>query len=127
MNLIVVDLTNILYQDLDKNERLKTRNINSIRDILLSKGYNPFFIVDASIQYNVDDQEQYKMLENNKIINQAPAGRAADKYILKYSKKWNCAFLTNDKFMEYWDEFGKEWVLKNRVTYMYVEGELILD
>lgn len=124
---LVVDLTNILYQDLDKNERLKTRNILSIRDDLLSKGYNPFLIVDASTKHKVDDTDQYEMLENNNIINQAPAKRTADKFVLKCAKNWNCKFLTNDQFIEYWDEFGKEWVLENRVTYMFVEGELILD
>ncbi len=126
-NKLVVDLTNILYEDLDKNEKLKAHNILSIRDTLLSKGYNPFLIVDASTIHKIDDEEHYKMLGSNDIIYQAPARRTADKFVLKCAKNWNCKFLTNDQFKEYWDEFGKDWVLKNRVTCMFIEGELILD
>ncbi|MHA2340169.1 MAG: NYN domain-containing protein, partial [Candidatus Hodarchaeales archaeon] len=124
---LVVDLTNILYEDQDKNKKLRISNILSIRKTLLSKGYNPFFIVDASTKYGVDDKEQYEMLVKQNLIRQAPAGRAADKFVLRCAQKWNCKFLTNDQFTEYWDEFGKEWIFKNRITCMFIEGELILD
>lgn len=91
---------------------------------LLFKKLNEKYI---QTKHKVDDTDQYEMLENNNIINQAPAKRTADKFVLKCAKNWNCKFLTNDQFMEYWDEFGEEWVIKNRVTCMFVEGELILD
>ncbi|MFX1456607.1 MAG: hypothetical protein ACFFDB_14630 [Promethearchaeota archaeon] len=124
---LVVDITNLLHQDLDLQDRLKTRNIITIRDSLLSKGFDPFFIADASTLHNVDDKDQYRILEKNNVIIQAPARRTADKYVLKYAQKWNCPFLTNDMYKEYWNEFGKEWIFRNRMTYMFIEGELILD
>ncbi|MFW9822943.1 MAG: hypothetical protein ACFFE4_08420 [Candidatus Thorarchaeota archaeon] len=124
---LIVDITNLLHQDLDFQDRLKTRNIITIRDALLSKGFDPFFIADASTRHNVDDKEQYKMLEKNNVIIQAPSRRTADKYVLKYAQKWNCPFLTNDMYKEYWSEFGKDWILKNRITYMFIKGELLID
>jgi len=124
---IVVDITNILYQDLDEEENPQTSNIISIRDTLVSKGYNPFFIADASTKHKVDEKREYKKLVSKKIIYEAPAGRPADQYVLKYAQDWQCKFLTNDMFKEYWNEFGKEWVLNNRITYMFVDGQLLLD
>ena len=124
---LVVDITNVLFQDLDEEEKLQSSNIISIRDTLVSKGYDPYFIADASTKHKVDEEREYKKLKSKKIIYEAPAGRPADKYVLKFARDWKCKFLTNDMFKEYWNEFGKEWVLNNRITYMFVNRQLLLD
>jgi hypothetical protein len=124
---IVVDITNILYKDLNKDEKIKIKNLPSIRDSLTALGYNPYLIADASTQHNVDDKVLYREYIKKKYFTEAPAGRTADKYVLKYAQRWKCKFITNDMYREYWKEFGEEWVLRNRVTFMYTNGQLILD
>jgi len=124
---IVVDITNILYKDQDEDGNIKIKNLPSIRNSLITQGYNPYLIADASTQNKVDDKELYKEYLKKKLFKEAPAGRTADKFVLKHSQQWKCKFITNDRYREYWEEFGEEWVLSNRVTFMYTNGQLILD
>ena len=77
--------------------------------------------------YRFDDRDLYEELISNKKVNEAPAMKAADKFFLKCAKIYKCKFLTNDKCKDYWDEFGKEWILENRITFMFIEGTLIIE
>lgn len=78
------------YSNLDQKRRLKTKNILIVRDALISQGYNPHFIADASAQGRMDDKGQYEKLINNKVINITPSRRTADIFILKHARKWEC-------------------------------------
>ncbi|MFX1479974.1 MAG: hypothetical protein ACFFCI_17790 [Promethearchaeota archaeon] len=124
---IVVDITNILYKDLNEDREIKIKNLLSIRNSLITQGYDPYLIADASTQHNVDDKNSYKEYLRKKYFSEAPAGRTADKYVLKHAQQWKCKFITNDMYRDYWEEFGEEWVLSNRVTFMVTNGQLILD
>ncbi|KKK98428.1 hypothetical protein LCGC14_2642840, partial [marine sediment metagenome] len=62
-----------------------------------------------------------------KIIYQAPAGRKADPFFLKIAKAFKSKFLTNDLCKEYYEEYGKEWIIENRKTFMFIDGKLILE
>ena len=69
----------------------------------------------------------FARLINKGLIRLAPAGRTADIFILKLARRNSCKFLTNDLFRNYYNEFGEEWIKENRITYMYEDGELIID
>ncbi len=124
---IYVDITNILHMDKDNNGKLKVKNIPMVFETVKSTGFKPKLLADASTKYNVDDLERFEKLISKKIVKLAPAKRTADIYILKYAKKLECKFLTNDQYEDYYDEFGEDWINEHRLTCMLEDGELIID
>jgi hypothetical protein len=128
-NKVVVDLTNILMQDLDKHQNMQTKNVQLIKDLIISEGFDPILVTDANTLHHIDSKDEFEKLVKKGIIRQAPAGRKADIFVLKLARKQNCRFITNDKYSdpEYREEFGKEWIRKNRITFIFTDGVLVLD
>jgi len=124
--MIIVDITNILNLDKNKEQRLRVKNIIEIQRAVYSLGYTPIMIADASMRYHMDDQDLYDELIADRIIIQSPAGTKADEYILEVAKAENSKFITNDRFKEYWSEFGVDWIIKNRVTCFFFNGKFII-
>jgi len=124
---LAVDLLNILYEDRDEEGKLKVENVKKVYNYLLKENYEPFLIVDASAKYQMDDENEYEFLVNAKVVIQAPAGRKADIFILKIAKTFKCKFLTNDLYKDYYEEYGKDWIIKSRKTCMFIDGQLILE
>ena len=121
-----VDITNILNLDKTASGEIKVSNIAKVRDAVLALGYNPRMWADASMRHHVDNKEQYEKILDKKIIHQTPAGTKADIWVLKIAKKRNYKFLANDLYRQYREEFGREWISKNRLTCVYDEGEFII-
>ena len=124
--LLLVDITNILNMDKNKNHKIKVDNIQKVGDAVTSLGHVPKMIADASMRHNVDDRKLYDEFLEDETILQAPAGTKADEYILEIAKVEKCKFLTNDKFEEYWEEFGKDWIFNNRLTCLFFNGKFII-
>ncbi len=124
---ISVDLANILFENRDEDGKLKVKNIRIVYNTLLEANYEPFLIIDASSRYLMNDEQDYEELIKEKIVHQAPAGRKADPFYLKLAKAFKSKFLTNDLCKEYYEEYGKEWIIENRKTFMFIDGELILE
>ena len=124
--MLLVDLTNILNLDKDENGDIKVKNIAKVREDMVALGYTPKMWADASMRYHVDDKKRYEVLLEKGIVKQTPAGREADKAVLKLAKKYNCKFLANDLYKNYRDDYGKEWIKKNRLTCIYDDGEFII-
>ena len=124
--MIVVDITNILNLDKNEKQKLKTKNIIKIHRAIFSLGYAPTMIADASMRHHMDDENLYEELIADGIVIQAPAATEADEYILEVAKAENCKFLTNDMYEGYWDEFGKDWILINRIPCLYFNGKFII-
>ena len=124
--LLLVDITNILNMDKDENNNIKVDNIQKVSDAVVSKGYTSRMIADASMRHRVDDDDIYAEMIEDKIIIQAPSAVKADEYILEVARVENCKFLTNDRFEEYWDEFGKDWIFNHRLTCLFFDGKFII-
>ncbi len=126
---VFVDLTNILMADVNKNRNMQMKNVLLIREQILSEGYHPILVTDANTLYNVDDEGGFRKLVKEGVIRQAPADRKADIFVLKLARNHNCRFITNDKYSDpkYKEEFGKEWIRKNRITFIFADGVLVLD
>ena len=124
--LLLVDITNILNMDKDEINNIKVDNIQKVSDAVVLKGYNPRMIADASMRHHLDDDDIYAEFIEDKIIIQAPAAVKADEYILEVARVESCKFLTNDRFEEYWDEFGKDWIFNNRLTCLFFNGKFII-
>ncbi|MHA1310456.1 MAG: NYN domain-containing protein [Candidatus Helarchaeota archaeon] len=123
---IIVDLSNVLFLiNKNRNDKLKIKILEIIDNSLKSENYYPYYIADASLRHKVDDKMYYENLVNEGTIIQAPAGRAADIFILKCAKKLDCYFLSNDLFRDYVADFGDKWISKRRITFMYVDGRFI--
>ena len=122
-----VDLANILFEDKDENGKLKEDNIRIVYNTLLKDNYDPFLIIDASLRHLMNDEQEYEEFIKEKLVYQAPAGRKADIFFLKIAKAFKCKFLTNDQCKEYYEEYGKEWIIENRITFMFIDRELILE
>ncbi|MFX1365900.1 MAG: hypothetical protein ACFFCE_17450 [Promethearchaeota archaeon] len=125
-NLLLVDISNLLNMDKDENDKIKVNNIQKVRDVIISIGYTPRMIADASMRHHIDDDDKYKEFIEKKIILQAPAGTEADEYILEIAKVEKSRFLTNDMFEKYWKEFGKDWIFQNRLTCLFFNGKFII-
>jgi len=125
-DLLLVDITNILNMDKNKNHKIKVDNIQKVGDAVTSLEHVPRMIADASMRHNVDDADLYEELVDDGIVIQSPAGIKADEYILEIAKVEKCKFLTNDKFEEYWKEFGKDWIFNNRLTCLFFNGKFII-
>jgi len=124
--MMIVDLANILYQDKNENQELKVENIIKVHRAVFSMGYTPTMIADASTKHKMDDKSLYEGLIEDGFVVQSPAGTKADEYVLEVAKAEKSKFLTNDLFREYWDEFGSDWIFRNRLTCLYVNGKFII-
>jgi len=123
---LIIDITNILNEDKDVNGKLKVNNILKVRDAVLSLGYTPGMIADASMGYHVDNPVHYEELIKKGVVKDAPAGKEADEFVLAIAKKENCKFLSNDMYNDYKKEFGQEWVFQNRLTCKCFNGSFII-
>lgn len=124
---IIVDLANILFRDRDEEGKFKVKNIRKVYNTLLEENYDPYLILDAPLRHSMDYEQEYEELVEEGIVYQAPAGRKADKFFLKIAKAFKCKFLTNDLCKDHYDDYGKEWIRENRKTFMFINGELILE
>ena len=113
--------------DRNSHGKLKVENIPTIIETLKLLGYSPILIADASIKHEVDDKNNYESMVIKKVVREAPAGRAADIFILKRARKMDCKFLTNDLYRDYYDKFDKDWIFTHRLTCMVEDGEIIID
>jgi len=124
---VIVDLTNILYEDMDEDRNLQTSSVLRIKNLIISKGFDPILVVDASTNYKMDDEKGFKELEKNNVFKKAPAGRKADWTVLMLAQTNNCHFITNDLYKEYKEEFGGKWIEENRITLIFVDGQWLFE
>lgn len=124
---IIVDLNNFLFEDPNTNRKAKMMYVEKLEVNLTNLGYNNIiFIAGPKLRYDNDDNKKYEKLIKEKKIYQSPAMVDSDWYILSLAKKNNCDILTNDKYKEYWNEFGKEWIMEKRKTFMLVAEQIII-
>lgn len=124
---IVSDLNNYLFEDKDSDGKVKIENIELLEKTLTEVGYNKQILIGSSwLIKKVNKPKMYDRLVIERRICKAPALTDADWYILKLAKIYNYDILSNDKFKDYWEEFGKDWIMEKRKTFMLLEGKLII-
>lgn len=123
---ILVDAANVAFTNHDEpHARGSVDNILAMRRALVSLGYQPIFIADASLRYAVDHPELLNELEESGEILQAPAGTDADYFLLAYAERQGLPIVSNDVFRDRRDEFPE--ASRRRVPFMIVDGEVILE
>lgn len=119
----VIDGSNIArYND----EGGEISNLYQLIHILEKFGIQTYNILcDANLYHTIDNREEYQYLIDSGKVEQTPAMRPADLFVLEKAKKNDAYMITNDKYQEYWDRYGKEWILERRVT-IHFSGDEIL-
>ena len=124
-NKIIVDLNNFLFEEPKTNGKAKMMYVEKLEVNLTNLGYNNvIFIAGPKLRDSNDAKKKYEKLIKEKKIYQSPAWVDSDWYILSFAKMNDCDILTNDKYKEYWDEFGKEWIMEKRKTFMLVDEQI---
>jgi hypothetical protein len=117
---IVVDGSNVAYEERSRQGQPKISNLVAVRKALQSKGYEPIIIVDAALRHQVDDPDQLEALFDSKTIQQAPADTDADYFVLAVADEHDAQVVSNDLFKPYHDRFP--WIQDRRIPLMIVEG-----
>jgi predicted nuclease of predicted toxin-antitoxin system len=95
-----------------------------VRRELEERGQEAVIIVDASLKYDIDDQEQLEKLIKSQQVRQVPAGTDADYFIIQFAHELDALIVTNDRYKDYADQYP--WVAERRLPYMIVKGEVVL-
>jgi hypothetical protein len=123
-NIIVVDGANVAYEEKSKNGSPRVSNLKAVHRVLKEKGFEPIIIVDAALQYKIDDKQQLEKLIDDQTVRQAPAGTDADYFILETAKEHTARIVTNDKYLDYQGEYP--WIEERRIPLMIINGEVEL-
>jgi hypothetical protein len=111
---IVLDGSNIAWNNSssEAGEKPLIRNVILVTKDLINRSFISIRIYfDANIEYDIDDKQVYKQLENTFNIKKVPAGQKADKFILDYAKDNKTYVISNDEYNEY--ENTDIWFKKN--------------
>jgi Zc3h12a-like Ribonuclease NYN domain len=121
---VVIDGANVAYEERSAGGKPKLANLLKVRRELEERGFDPVVIVDASLKYDIDDQEQIETLIRSQQIRQVPAGTDADFFIIQLADQLDARIVTNDRYKDYAERYP--WIPERRVPYMIVKGEVVL-
>ncbi|HEY0170002.1 MAG TPA: hypothetical protein VGB98_03045 [Pyrinomonadaceae bacterium] len=122
--MVVIDGANVAYEERSAGGKPKFSNLLKVRRELEERGFEPVILVDASLKYDIDDQEQLENLIRSQQVRQVPAGTDADFFIIQFSQELDALIVTNDRYKDYADQYP--WVNERRLPYMIVKGEVVL-
>jgi hypothetical protein len=121
---VVIDGANVAYEERSGGGKPKLSNLLKVRRELEERGCEAVIIVDASLKYDIDDQEQLETLIRSQQIRQVPAGTDADFFIIQFAHELDALMVTNDRYRDYAERFP--WIPERRLPYMIVKGEVVL-
>ena len=121
---IVVDGSNVAHEEASSEGKPRISNLVAMHRALEEEGYEPTTIVDATLRHVIDDPDQLEALFEAGRIHQAPAGTAADGFVLQQADEVGCRVVSNDTFEPYRDRYG--WIEDRRLPYMIIDGKVLL-
>jgi hypothetical protein len=122
--MVVIDGANVAYEERSAGGKPKLSNLLKVRRELEERGCEAVIIVDASLKYDIDDQEQLETLIQSQQVRQVPAGTDADFFIIQFADQLDALMVTNDRYRDYAERFP--WIPERRLPYMIVKGEVVL-
>lgn len=123
-NVVVIDGANVAYEERSAGGKPKLSNLLRVRGELEERGFEAVILVDASLKYDIDDQEQLEKLIQSQQVRQVPAGTDADYFIIQFAGQLDALIVTNDRYKDYADQYP--WIPERRLPYMIVKGEVVL-
>ncbi len=122
---LVCDIANIACFN-KRNLKPKLEYIDLFYELVTNE-IEVISIADSALYHKIDDQKRYKKeYLQTKIILEAPAGIAADVFILKYGYENSSLIVSNDRFREY-DFVDKKWLMEHQVKFMIINNQLIFQ
>jgi hypothetical protein len=121
---VVVDGSNVAFEEVSGGGKPKISNLTKVRRGLEERGLEPTVFVDASLYHTVDDPEQLDALINRGEIHQVPAGTHADYWVLQTVDNTNALVASNDRFAPCQDKYV--WIDERRVPFMSIDGQVEL-
>ncbi|HEX8499421.1 MAG TPA: hypothetical protein VF659_02425 [Pyrinomonadaceae bacterium] len=122
--MVVIDGANVAYEERSAGGKPKFSNLLKVRRELEEKGFEAVILVDASLKYDIDDQEQLENLIKSQQVRQVPAGTDADYFIIQFADQLDALIVTNDRYKDYAGQHP--WIAERRLPYMIVKGEVVL-
>jgi hypothetical protein len=123
-DVVVIDGANVAYEEKSGGGKPKLSNLLKVRRELEERGLDTIIVIDASLKYEIDDQEQLEKLIASQQIRQVPAGTDADFFILEIADTCGARIVTNDQYRDYKERYP--WIRERRLPYMIVNGEVHL-
>ena len=121
---VVIDGANVAYEEKSGGGKPKLSNLLKVQRELEERGFDTVIVIDASLKYDIDDQQQLEKLIESQQVRQVPAGTDADFFILEIANTCNARIVTNDQYRDYKDRYP--WIPERRLPYMIVNGEVHL-
>ena len=109
---LIVDGSNVAFYKRTAKKKAKFANLEIIKKFLenISKEFPIFWeiLVDASLQYRIDDRDALEKSIKKGKISQCPDKIEADNFILEFHNRHpqNTLIISNDNFKEYEDKDG---------------------
>jgi len=92
---------------------------------------NIFIIFGAGLRHYIPnrDKDIYEALLKEKTVNQAPAGRDDDWFIIKYAKDHNSYIITNDRYIQYREKFPdyENFLKSHCIRYSVIGNDIIFE
>lgn len=121
----MVDGANVAHDESSAEGKPRMSNLVAMNRALEEKGYQPTIIVDATLRHDIDDPDQLEAFLDSGRIHQAPAGSAADGFILQQADALGCRVVSNDTFEPYRERYP--WIEQRRLPYMIIDGRVLLE
>lgn len=121
---VVVDGSNVAYEEQTDDGKPKVENL-SLAIEALRKQYDPVIvIIDAALHHEIDEPDRLEKLIDDQTVRQAPAGTAADYFILRTAESLDADVLSNDRFRQYHKQWP--WIGERRIPYMIIDGRFVI-
>jgi Zc3h12a-like Ribonuclease NYN domain len=127
---IILDGSNVAHNSNNgMSEKPSIENIITMVKFLKQKGFQEIIVIsDASLKHKVIDYEKKEALEKIATHLVAPAGTAADVYLISYVKENYCLLVSNDTFKQY--KLSDAWTALNidfyRLTFIIKDNNVFM-
>ncbi len=122
---VVVDGSNVAWEEIDSEGRPKVDNIKRIVELLSSAGFEEIIVLaDASLRHQIDKPKELKRLVKLGLVKYLPAKVKGDQLLLRLAEEKDAYILTNDLFKEYRTLY--DWIDKRRIPFTIINGEAYL-
>ncbi len=123
--IVVVDGSNVAWEEGDSEGKPKADNIKRIVELLSSAGFEEIIVLaDASLRHQIDKPKELKRLVKLGLVKYLPAKVKGDQLLLRLAEEKDAYILTNDLFKEYRDLY--DWIDKRRIPFTIINGEAYL-
>ncbi|TXT62440.1 MAG: hypothetical protein BAJALOKI3v1_580018 [Promethearchaeota archaeon] len=129
----VIDGANLALYDADTNDKDDIVKGNVWRlevliDTMKSLGISDYLVMfDRALIYKIDEPDAYEQLLKKENFIEVTGGTQADNFILQYAKKENAYIISNDMFRDFYEVYGRDWIVEKRIAFQFVNDFLFFD